>query len=104
MSIYSELLRAALEDVGSARFSPLSDDELVARWRHGRRALDAELAGGPASSGPVDARVGDLLACDVLLVQICRRLGIEEHLTDPLAGPRERERVERAAAEAGVSV
>ena len=35
----------------------------------------------------------DLIAHDVALIQLCKRLGIEQTLTDPSAPPTERDRL-----------
>jgi hypothetical protein len=103
MSIYTELLSAALGEADPEEYLHISVDELLANWSRCRRALENDVLVKATSAQRADARIGELLACDVLLVQLCRRLGIEEHLTDPNAGPQERERVERSISSAGVS-
>jgi len=100
MTIYSELLRAAVESVPPDGPS-MSDRDLIALWRRRRDELDGEPAPSPGPARPVSARIGDLLSCDVLLIEICQRLGIEQRLIDPGAGPLERARVQRAVEAVG---
>jgi hypothetical protein len=81
--MYSELLRVAL---ASASEDGERDVEALAqRLRAQRRALG--LGAHTSAGGDTMERITDLLAHDVLVVELCQRLGIEEHLTDPQGGP-----------------
>jgi hypothetical protein len=83
VSVYSELVRMALEDDDS-RDSSVS--ELVARLAMLRSGLES--AGDPA------ARIGDAVYYDVTLVRLCERLRIDHDLTGDTAGPVARTRAE----------
>jgi len=104
VSIYSDLLRHALEeqDRGATTDEPV--DELVARLaeQHGRinRAL------GPSGGDPLNSPewMANFVAHDVALVRLCERLCIDQMLTDPWASPLERDRLLAVLAERGIDL
>jgi hypothetical protein len=96
VTIYSEMLRLALAD-GSGTQRPIPElvAELLSRRLQVAPARTA--AGGPPA--PVADRLGDLIAYDVALVQLCARLSIEHELAGEQVGPDERRRAEQMLAE-----
>ena len=83
VSVYSELLRRALQEkVADGRPLPDLVSEVVA------------LRPTAGVWGDVAARLGDQLAYDVALVQLCDRLGVAHALTGDLAGPLARRQAE----------
>jgi hypothetical protein len=81
--MYSALLRAAIAD--GALESGHNTEELARHLRAQRRALG--LGTRASAGGDTMERLTDYLAHDLLLIELCQRLGIEEHLTDAQAGP-----------------
>jgi hypothetical protein len=92
VSLYSDLLRLALDDP-AVPLGSTSVDELMARVRtqQDRLAL-AHSRGGTYGPGSAESVV-DLVTLDVAIVELCRILGIEQSLTDPWTPPDERERL-----------
>lgn len=93
MSIYTELLRLALEEETVRNGAERSLDELVAELVARRLQLvrsRVELAPGATRAAEWTA---DLITHDVALVRLCEHLGIEQALSDPSAPPAERDRL-----------
>jgi hypothetical protein len=95
MTVYSELLRMALE---ADEDSPgCSVDELVALVVARRQSLCAKREGLDTPHGGVP--LVNSLAYDMALVQLCQRLGVDQGLTDNAAGPTERRTAEQRLAD-----
>ena len=97
MSIYSELLRLALEqDLDADK----EDVGMLAARLADRRV---QLGRSRSEVGPSGSRAAewtaDLIAHDVVIVRLSERLGIAQALTDPAAAPTERDRLLAVLAE-----
>jgi hypothetical protein len=88
MTVYSELMRMALEMDDR---QPGSIPELVRDALSSRKSLE----GGTGSA----ARIGDALIYDATLVRLCERLDIEHDLASETAGPRARRGAEAMLAD-----
>jgi hypothetical protein len=93
MSVYSDLLAQALHD-RRGRLSYLDNEELTEGWEYQRRA-DRRTGTNVDSESSASTRIAGFIAGDLLLIEICRHLGVQERLADPSSGPDERARVER---------
>lgn len=95
MTVYAELLRTALDAEPDPDDRPVGDLVAIALRRKG--ALGQP---GARRSVPLDtpSSLGDFLAYDVVLVQLCGRLGVEHDLTGSTAGPVARRKAEEAVA------
>ncbi len=78
-----------------------STDELVARFLGYHRGL-RDVTAAPGHGRRAADTTADLIAHDVALVRLCRRLGIDQDLTDPRASPGERDRLVAAVEAAGI--
>jgi hypothetical protein len=94
VSIYTELLRLALDeeqqarDVASCSVRELADELAGRRLEFARSRVEL----GPSATRAAEW-TADLIAHDVALVRLCQRLGVEQSLADPTASPSERERL-----------
>lgn len=86
MTVYAELLKLALAERATKERSL---DELVADALSSRDALGR-------GDGPT--RLAAALAYDAALVQLCRRLGVDQQLTGDSPGPDARRRAEEGLA------
>jgi hypothetical protein len=78
MSMYTQLLQAALDNTGRAQVVPSPKEALVA-LRRCRRHLDAN-PGGPSGDDWAPLAVADQLAYDVALIELTRSLGVDYDL------------------------
>jgi hypothetical protein len=88
MTVYSELMRMALEMDDRP---PGSIADMVRDALSSRKSLDE----GSGSA----ARIGDALLYDVTLVRLCERLNIDHDLVGETAGPQARRRAEDVLAD-----
>ncbi len=98
MSMYSQLLKAAIEDRHGST-SEATPGELLAELHRRRGNLAALPNPGP---GRVPAAVADQLHYDIALVELSRRLGIECDVRTFDQPDSERSRLERALGAKGV--
>jgi hypothetical protein len=102
VSIYTELLRIALDEERDLGGRDPSTDELVDRLRTcGSLLRLSRREGGAGERGAVEW-TAHLIARDVVLVHLCERLGIGQALTDPRAAPGESDRLLAVLADEGV--
>ncbi|HET6809411.1 MAG TPA: hypothetical protein VFH50_00205 [Acidimicrobiales bacterium] len=102
LSIYSELLKLALAEQPLGEESAPSVSDLVRSVMVLRARLGAGAGPtvGAEAEVPAPQRLADQIAYDVALVRACERLGISHRLTGDGPVAPERERVERALADA----
>jgi hypothetical protein len=104
VSIYSELLRIALDEDRDIGGRELSTDELVDQLRTcGTLLTLSRHERGAGERGAVEW-TAHLMARDVVLVHLCDRLGIDQALTDPRAAPGESDRLLAVLASKGVDL
>jgi hypothetical protein len=102
LSIYSELLKLALDEEPPGQESAPSISDLLQSVLVLRARLEAGASSGAKASEefPAPERLADQLAYDVALVRACQQLGIPQGLAGGGPVAAERERVEQALAEA----
>jgi hypothetical protein len=102
MSMYTELLRQALDDADE-RFGELTSGQLLARLLRCRSDLFEDASISPDLHGGLSA-VATQLAYDAALVGFARQLGITSSAESFDQSQRERARLERALSSNGVSL
>lgn len=83
MSVYSELLKMAVEQDRCAAASPA---DLLSR---AMKVRPADVDGAATAD-----RIAEWLAYDVILVRLCEYLGLPQRMLDPDAGPASRTEAE----------
>jgi hypothetical protein len=95
VSVYADLLRMALDAEPDSDDRPVGDLVAIAL---GRKGALGQPGGGASAPPDIPSSLGDLLAYDVVLVQLCRRLGVEHEMTGSTAVPVARRKAEEAVA------